>query len=232
MGSKVPQERHAMTAAETVKRFLVMIFGMFVTALGLAICVETDLGISPLTTLAYTLHNIVPSISLGTFTFLQHLAFFALMVLVLRRDFRPYQLLQIPCSFLFGKFLDFWEYLLNGCAPSLYVVRFIMLLLGCVVVALGFSLVFTSRVPLEANTAFLNAVSMRTKRPYGTLKLISDIIIVCIAAVVGFLFLHKIVGIREGTIIAAVIIGPIAGFFNGRLARLERFFSPGQAASK
>ena len=226
MGTELAQERQRMTAAETVKRFLVMLFGMFVTALGLAICVETDLGISPLTTLAYTLHNVVPSISLGTFTFLQHLMFFTLMVLVLRRDFRPYQLLQIPCSFLFGKFLDFWEYLLSGCAPSFYVVRFILLMVGCVVVALGFSLVFTSRVPLEANTAFLNAVSMRTKKPYGTLKLISDVIIVCIAAVVGLLFLRKIVGIREGTVIAALIIGPIAGFFNRRLAVLEHFFVP------
>ena len=224
MASKVQQERHGMTAAETVKRFLVMLFGMFVTALGLAICVEADLGISPLTTLAYTLHNVVPTISLGTFTFLQHLMFFALMVLVLRRDFRPYQLLQIPCSFLFGKFLDFWEYLLGNCAPSSYAACFILLMLGCVVVALGFSLIFTSRVPLEANTAFLNAVSMRIQKPYGTLKLISDVIIVCIAAAVGLLFLHKIVGIREGTVIAALIIGPIAGFFNRYLAKMERFF--------
>lgn len=228
MANEVQQERHAMTAAETARRFLIMLFGMFVTALGLAICVESDLGISPLTTLAYTLNNVVPSISLGTFTFLQHLMFFVLMVLVLRRDFRPYQLLQIPCSFLFGMFLDFWESLLSGCAPSFYAARFILLLLGCVVVALGFSLVFTSRVPLEANTAFLNAVSMRTRKPYGTLKLISDVIIVCIAAVVGLLFLRTVVGIREGTVVAALIIGPIAGFFNRRLVWLERFFTPRQ----
>lgn len=216
-----------MTAAETVKRFLVMIFGLIITALGLAVCVETDLGISPITTLAYTLNTVVPSISLGTFTFLQHLVFFTLTVLLLRRDFRPYQLLQVPCSFLFGAFLDIWKFLLSGTVPSNYIVRFLVLLLGCVIVAIGFSLIFTSRVALEANTAFLNALSLRTGKPYGTLKMISDIVIVILAAVVGLIFLRKVVGIREGTIIAALIIGPIAGFFNKRLAVLERFFVPG-----
>ncbi len=228
MGTEVRQKRPAMTAAETVKRFLVMIFGLIITALGLAVCVETDLGISPITTLAYTLNTVVPSISLGTFTFLQHLVFFALTVLLLRRDFRPYQLLQIPCSFLFGAFLDIWKYLLNDTLPTAYAVRFLVLLLGCVIVSIGFSLIFTSRVALEANTAFLNALCLRTGKPYGTLKMISDIVIVVLAAAVGLLFLHKIVGIREGTVIAALIIGPIAGFFNKKLAVLERFFTSRQ----
>ena len=213
-----------MTAAETVKRFLVMICGLIITALGLAVCVETDLGISPITTLAYALNTVVPTISLGTFTFLQHLVFFALTVILLRRDFRPYQLLQIPCSFLFGAFLDLWKFLLLDTVPSNYAVRFLVLLLGCVIVSFGFSLIFTSKVALEANTAFLNALSLRTGKPYGTLKMISDIVIVALAAAVALIFLHRIVGIREGTIIAALIIGPIAGFFNRRLSEVERFF--------
>lgn len=214
-----------MTAAETAKRFLIMIFGLIITALGLAVCVETDLGISPITTLAYTLNTVVPAISLGTFTFFQHLVFFALTVILLRRDFRPYQLLQVPCSLLFGVFLDIWKFLLDGTVPSNYAVRFLVLLLGCVIVSIGFSLIFTSGVALEANTAFLNALSLRTGKPYGTLKMISDIVIVVLAASVALIFLHKIVGIREGTVIAALIIGPIAGFFNKRLAVMERFFT-------
>lgn len=224
MGTEPAQERQRMTAAETVKRFLVMICGLIITALGLAVCVETDLGISPITTLAYALNTVVPTISLGTFTFLQHLVFFALTVILLRRDFRPYQLLQIPCSFLFGAFLDLWKFLLLDTVPSNYAVRFLVLLLGCVIVSFGFSLIFTSKVALEANTAFLNALSLRTGKPYGTLKMISDIVIVALAAAVALIFLHRIVGIREGTIIAALIIGPIAGFFNRRLSEVERFF--------
>lgn len=217
-----------MTASETVKRFLFMIVGLIVTALGLAVCVKPDLGISPITTLPYALNQVIPALSLGTFVFLQHVVFFLLTVLLLRRDFKPFQILQLPCSFVFGYFVDLWGLVLRGLNPEAYWARILLLLVGCVVVALGFSLIYTSHVALEANTAFLNALSLRTGKPYGTLKILTDVIIVILAAAVALIFLHKIVGIREGTIIAALIVGPIAGFFNKRLAGAEKFFTSKQ----
>ncbi len=209
---------------ELIKRFLFMILGLIVTALGLAVCVQPNLGISPITTLAYALNRVIPSMSLGTFVFMQHMVFFLLMVALQRKDFKPFQLLQIPCSFLFGYCVDFWELLLQNVTPNTYFARMIMLLIGCVIVALGFSLIYTSHVALEANTAFLNALSLRTGKSYSTLKTLTDVIIVILAAVTGLISLHTIVGIREGTVIAALIVGPIAGFFNRKLARLEHFF--------
>ncbi len=209
---------------ELIKRFLFMILGLIVTALGLAVCVQPNLGISPITTLAYALNRVIPSMSLGTFVFMQHMVFFLLMVALQRKDFKSFQLLQIPCSFLFGYCVDFWELLLQNVTPNTYFARMIMLLIGCVIVALGFSLIYTSHVALEANTAFLNALSLRTGKSYSTLKTLTDVIIVILAAVTGLISLHTIVGIREGTVIAALIVGPIAGFFNRKLARLEHFF--------
>lgn len=214
-----------MTRPETIKRFLVMIVGLIVTALGLAVCVRADLGISPITTLVFALNKAFPSLTLGTYVFFQHIVFFILTVVLLRKDFKPFQLLQLPCSFLFGYFVDFWEILLRSLAFHSYLARILLLLIGCVIVALGFSLSFTSRVALEANTAFLNAFSLRIGKPYSTLKTLTDVLIVVMAAVVGLIFLRAIVGIREGTVVAALIVGPIAGFFNKHLAKLEHFFT-------
>lgn len=213
-----------MTRPEAIKRFLFMIIGLIVTALGLAVCVRADLGISPITTLAFALNKAFPALTLGTYVFLQHVVFFILTVALLRKDFKRFQLLQLPCSFLFGYFVDFWELLLRNLSLSGYIPHILLLLVGCVIVALGFSMSYTSRVALEANTAFLNALSLRTGKPYSTLKTLTDVLIVVMAAVVALLALRTIVGIREGTVIAALIIGPIAGFFNRRLAGLEAFF--------
>lgn len=146
-----------MTRSETVKRFLFMLVGLIVTALGLAVCVRANLGISPITTLAFALNKAFPALTLGTYVFFQHIVFFILTVTLLRKDFKPFQLLQLPCSFLFGYFVDFWEILLRSLIPGGYITRVILLLIGCAVVALGFSMSYTSRVALEANTAFLNA---------------------------------------------------------------------------
>lgn len=202
-----------------------MLIGLIVTALGLAVCVRADLGISPITTLAYALNRAFPALSLGTYVFFQHVVFFILTLALLRRGFKPFQLLQLPCSFVFGYFVDVWEMLLRRLTLNTYPSRIILLLLGCVIVALGFSLVYTSHVALEANTAFLNALSLRTGKPYGTLKTITDVIIVIMAAAVALIFLRTVVGIREGTVIAALIVGPIAGFFNKRLTFMERLFT-------
>lgn len=212
-----------MSRKETVKRYLFMVFGLFVTASGVAICVRAAMGISPITTFAFAMNNIIPALSLGTFVFLQNMVFLILTAVLLGKHFKLNQLLQIPCSFLFGAFVDFWEFLLRGPVPALYPVRMLLLLLGCAVVGLGFSIIVSSGVAVESNTAFINALVFRTGKPYGTLKAIGDVTIVALAATVSLIFLHRIVGIREGTVIAALIIGPIAGFFNKRLAGVERF---------
>ena len=201
-----------------------MILGLFITALGVAVCVRPNMGISPITTLAFAMHHVIPTLSLGTFTFFQNIIFLILTATLLGKQFRPNQLLQIPCSFLFGAFVDLWETLLRGPVPSLYPVRLILLLLGSTVIAFGFSVIVTSGVAIESNTAFINALSYRTGKPYGTMKTAGDVTIVALAAVVSLIFLRTIVGIREGTVIAALIIGPIAGFFKKRLAGVERFF--------
>lgn len=218
-----------MVRSETVKRYLFMILGMFITTLGVAICVRPSMGISPVVTLPYAMHSVVPSLSLGTFTFFLNVVFLILTAVLLGKSFPLYQLLQIPCSFLFGAFVDFWEMLLRGPVPTSYAVRLLLLLLGCTVIGLGFSLIVNSGVAIESNTAFVNALSFRTGKPYGTMKMVCDLCIVILASVISLLFLHTVVGVREGTVISALIIGPIAGFFNRRLTGIERIFTSKQA---
>ena len=214
-----------MFRSQAVRRYLFMMFGMFITALGVAVCVRPDLGISPVTTLPFALHQIVPTLSLGTFVFFQNIVFLILTALLLGKQFKLNQLLQIPCSFLFGAFVDLWNALLPDNTPELYIVRLFLLLAGCVIVALGFSLIVLSGVAIESNTAAINALAYRTGKPYGTMKTAGDVTIVALAAVISLLFLHTVVGIREGTVIAALIIGPIAGFFNRRLSGMKRLFT-------
>ena len=44
---------------------------------------------------------------------------------------------------------------------------------------------------------------------FGNMKMIFDIILVCISIVLSFLFLGELSGVREGTIAAAVFVGQI-----------------------
>ncbi|MCD7853441.1 MAG: DUF6198 family protein [Oscillospiraceae bacterium] len=224
MSTTIPQRR--MSAAEVLKRGMVMIVGMFALGFGIALCVQADLGISPITTIAYTMHQIVPSISLGIFVFLQNTMFFVLTLVLLRRDFRLYQWLLLPFSLVFGLIVDLSEYLLRNLNPSAYGVRILLVLASCVVIGFGFSLIVTSGVSMDTNTAFVNAAVLRTGKPYHRLKLLTDVALVVLASCVGLIFLHRVAGVHEGTVISALLIGPIAGFFNRRFRWMERLFLP------
>jgi hypothetical protein len=129
--------------------------------------------------------------------------------------------------------VDLWEWIIGTDAPATYPGRLALMLLSVVVVGLGFSFVVTSGLPLDSNTAFVNALVIRTGKPYHKLKVLTDVIIVALAATTALIFLHRIVGIREGTLVAAIFVGYVAGFFNKHLAWMERrVFRPEPAEEK
>ena len=62
-----------------------------------------------------------PHFPWGTATILMHCAFIAFQILVLRKDYRPIQLLQLPVAFLFGFLTDFGVWALQGVTHAGYV---------------------------------------------------------------------------------------------------------------
>lgn len=213
-----------MSAKELLKRGVFMLLGICVTSFGLEVAVKADLGLSPLTTLAYAMNHIFPGVSLGIFTFLQQCCYILLTVLMLRREFKIYQLLMLPCSFLYGYVIDLSAMLLTSFSVSNYFARLVLMLLSCVIVAWGFSMILNSGVCLDANTSFVSALSKKINLTYSRVKMATDIITVALAAIVALAALHLVVGIREGTVTSAVIIGPLVGFFGRYISKLNRFF--------
>ena len=59
------------------------------------------------------------------------------------------------------------------------------------------------------------------KKDFGKVKVAFDVILVCIAAVTSLIFLHEIVGIREGSLIAALTVGLIARAVAAKLSFLR-----------
>ncbi len=217
-----------MSVPEAIKRYTYMFIGLFVCAFGLAACIKADMGISPVTTIAYVLHELFPAISRGMFVFCQNMMFLVLTIALLRRQFKPFYLLMVPCSFLFGWFVDLGELILAPVPLPNYPVQLVFLLLANLIVGLGFSIMVTSGVALDANTVFVNALVYRTGKTYSKMKIISDVCIVLLSALIGLIFLHRVAGIREGTVISALLVGRVAGFFNKRLAGVEHFFKGGR----
>lgn len=209
---------------KTAYRYLLFLAGLFLNGFGVAFITKASLGTTPIASIPYTLSLIVPQLSIGNFTIIVSLILIALQVLILRRKAKPLDiLLQIPISFLFGYVIDFSMMLLGAYNPTHYAAKFVSMLLGCMIIAFGAYFEVVADVTMLPADGFSRAISKVLDKNFGTIKMITDSSQAVIALVLGLVFLGKLAGVREGTIIGAVLIGNIVKLI-GRCWKLERVF--------
>ena len=68
---------------------MLLIFGLFLSALGVALLKKSALGVSPISSAANIVSIAVPELSLGTWLIIWNCVLIWGQFLILRRDFRP-----------------------------------------------------------------------------------------------------------------------------------------------
>ena len=175
--------------------------------LGVAISVKSDLGVTPISSIPYTM-TVVTGMELGLATMLFSVAVVLLQIVMLRKDYKPVNLLQIPIGVVFGLFLTACGKLMNIFPdPQNAVLKFALMLFSTVFVAFGvFLYVPTGFVPL-APEGFLVAASKLTKLKFGTVKVICDVAMVIISLVTCLIAIKFLGSVGVGTIVAAILVG-------------------------
>lgn len=212
-----------------LKRYLIFLAGLFISSLGVSFVTKASLGTSPISSIPYTLSlGFTPT--LGQFTIAFSVLLIAMQVALLRKNFKKEQLLQIPVSILFGYFIDFTMLLLQFLTPSTYILKLLSLLCGCMILGFGVYLEVLADVVMLPGEAFVKAVSSTFHTEFGTTKVVFDGSMTVIAGILSFFLFHRLEGVREGTIIAALIVGMIARFFNKKLHFVEPYLFPNTVA--
>ena len=196
------------TPAQYGIRILIYVIGLFFMAIGVAISVNANLGISPVNSLPYVISQIsglaLSSCVIGVFT-----VYLLAQIVLLRREFKWINLTQLIFSTIFGYFVDFAKWLLGDfCLPT-DAGRLVMLAVSIVVVSVGVELyleVELVSMPMEGMTLALAQV---TKKPFPNVKIVVDCTVVLLGLILYLVFLRRLDGVREGTIIAAVVTGKI-----------------------
>ena len=199
-----------------VKRYLIFFIGLFVNSLGVSLITKANLGTSPISSIPYVL-SLNFSFTLGNFTIFFSIFLIFLQLCILRKNFKLEHLLQIPISILFGYFIDFTMVLLKSVNPETYVMKFVYLLIGCLILGFGVYLEVLANVAMLPGESFVRAIVNTWNREFGSTKVMFDVSMAVIAAVLSFVFAYHLDGVREGTIIAALLVGFIARFFGKKL---------------
>ena len=183
-------------------------------AVGITLMVKAKLGTSPISSMPYVFSLKLTSVSLGTLTFLWNIILILGQIFILGKKFERYQLIQVPISILFGIFVDISKSILNFINPQTYVCSLFVLIVGCVILAIGVNFTILADVVMNSGEAFVKAVTIRNGKSFGDMKVIFDVSLVMLSVLASFIFFGKIEGVREGTIIAAIISGFIIKFLN------------------
>ena len=84
-----------------LKRYLLLLAGLSVMAFGVAFSIKASRGTSPISSVPYAVSLFAP-LTVGTATIVMHCVFVLLQILILRRQYHPIQLMQLPVAVFFG----------------------------------------------------------------------------------------------------------------------------------
>ena len=188
-------------------RIAFYLVGFLVMTFGIALSVKSDLGVSPVTSIPYTI-TCIAGLDLGLSTIVFHVALVILQIALLRRAFQVKNLLQVPVGVLFGAFTTFSVSVLAFIpTPTDVWAQIVMMLVSTVFVAFGiFLYVPADFIPLAGEGAML-AISQLSKKKFSTVKLAFDISMMVVSLIACLLVLHSLGSVGVGTVIAAVLVG-------------------------
>ncbi len=190
------------------KRVALLLLGLTIAHLGVTLFLQADMGSDPFNVLIQGLYRFLPWPDFMTHGYV-HVGVSFLIILVLLVVDRSYILIgTLLCMVLGGPIIDVFTLLLGGIihSQSPLALRLGSLVLGCVILAFGMTIVIKSQAGTGPNDLVAVVLSDKTKKKFGTVRIVVDVSF----AVVGFL-LGGTLGL--GTIVCACLVGPTAQWF-------------------
>ena len=205
---KIREENYAI-------RFLVYIVGLFIMTLGISLSVKSNLGVSPVSSIPYTI-TCITGLEMGKATILFHIVLVVMQILILRKAFQMKNLLQVVVGVIFGYFTTFSNYLLSFLpTPEHIVIRLLMMLGSTVLIAVAIYFYLPADIVPLAGEGAMKAVSDTTHIAFNKVKVGFDISMVIISLISCLVALGTLGSVGVGTIIAAVLVGSVLGVITG-----------------
>ena len=196
-------------------------FAVCINSLGVVLMLYSGSGISAISSVPYAFSEVLPRLSLGTWTYLFQGAL-VLSLMVLRRRFVPSYLFSFVVGFVFGELLDLHEFWVNllpqglGWQVSYFVVSYLL-------ISFGIALSNRCGLPIIPTDLFPRELVQITGAGYPKIKISFDLICLAVTAGMTFLFLGHLDGLGVGTVLAAFTMGKTVGLMGTWLDERVRF---------
>lgn len=190
-------------------RIALFLLGAVLVALGIALSVKSGLGVSAISSFPYAI-SIVTGIEMSWWLFANNIMLILLQVALMGRHFKIRNLTQIPFAIILSASLGVTQRVLKF-EVSAYWLRFIVMLISVLCFAVGIYLLVEANIAINIPEGLNNAITSRFSFRFSRVKICIDMTYVILALLTGLLFLHRMLGVREGTLISAALTGWLIG---------------------
>ena len=211
------------TKTDLIKRYALFLVGLFIASMGVAFSTKAGLGTSPVASVPYSVSLVSKLLTFGGWLNLLSVIQIATQMIILKGKCNYGEIaVQTILAFVYGYLTNLSVWLIRGITVSGYPMQFVFMLLGCIILALGIWIQLKGNVAMLPGEAMNRAISKVTGRRYENIKIFFDILYIAISAVICLVFLGKLQGVREGSIIAAFAVGSIIKVYNKLFDKIKK----------
>lgn len=200
---------------KTWQRWGLFLLSILTMGLGISMVSLTQLGTTAITSPAFVLSSLT-GLTFGNWTILLNFTYIIGQLILLGRRLPKHQYLQIIVSLILGVAIDGWSSKLGFISSLPYFVKIAVLVVGCFVIALSTIWQLEANIVNNPAEGIVKAIASRTNKTFGKVKVLFDGMLVAVAVMLSLVFLQKLVGVREGTVMSVLLIGQFITWINNR----------------
>jgi len=195
-----------------INRIGIYLLGLLFLALGSVFSIKSNLGVSPISSLPFSI-NAITNISMGMASTILFCVYVCAQIVLLKKEFKPLQFLQIVAAILFGQAINFLNTWINISSDNIYI-QFLLCIVSLLCTAVGVVFTITANIVPVAPDGLAQVISTKTKVEFGRVKICFDCIVVLVSVFLLLVNINTLPGIGIGTILSAILVGKIIMLLN------------------
>lgn len=214
-----------------IYRGLFYVIGLMILALGITLNTKTDLGVSPIISVAYSISQLTKT-NFGNITLLLYISFVIAEIVIHIIGYRKKgkmklngilfaDILQIPLSIIFTRFLNLYSAIIpefaidyKGSPAGSFLARILFLILAIILTGVGAAMSLDMRLIPNPGDGIVQTIADASQKETGLIKNIFDVCNILFTICISLIFAGKLIGIGIGTVLAVIGVGRVIAMFN------------------
>ena len=190
---------------------LLFIIAMITNSFALVLMIKSGLGISTLSSVPLVVSNIMPILSLGSWTVIIQISYILVLVLFTHK-FKYGYLVSFLVAIPFGLLVDGFSAIITPW-PNILSLRLIYFTVGMFAMGFGASLFVICKLPILPFDMIVREIADYKKISVKHSKMFIDVMSVIVSVSLSLFFMHHIEGVGVGTVVSVILMGPTIQYF-------------------